>query len=124
MKINKDIARLICGLEYLVGKECYNPRSYNGYTGEEGCDFRYPVWVSPNKKSDKMIKVSYRIESDYSFQKSYGRFSEHTVNTMKYQFGSNHLYIGMGLANVLSALEERYDLDFAQMEEDLKQIDK
>ena len=35
---------------------------------------------------------------------------------MKYKFGSNHLYIGLGIAELMTALEERYGLDFEQLE--------
>lgn len=35
---------------------------------------------------------------------------------MKYKFGSNELYIGQGLMNVLEYLEDRYGLDFEKLE--------
>ena len=38
---------------------------------------------------------------------------------MKYVFGSNHLFVGKGLYNVLSALEKRYGIDFNELEEKL-----
>ena len=34
MKITPEIAALIAQLEYEIGRECYNPNSYDGYTGE------------------------------------------------------------------------------------------
>ena len=37
MVVDKSIADLICTLEYKIGKQTYNPNSYNGWTGEEGC---------------------------------------------------------------------------------------
>ena len=43
MIVDKDTARLICKLEYELGSQTYNPHSYNGWTGEEGCGFKYPV---------------------------------------------------------------------------------
>lgn len=46
MIVDKDTARLICKLEYELGSQTYNPHSYNGWTGEEGCGFKYPVKVS------------------------------------------------------------------------------
>ena len=45
MKIATEIAALISRLEYEIGRECYNPNSYDGYTGVEGAAFRYPVTI-------------------------------------------------------------------------------
>lgn len=45
MKNTQNIASLIAKLEYEVGRECYNPNSYDGYTGIEGLGYRYPVKV-------------------------------------------------------------------------------
>lgn len=36
---------------------------------------------------------------------------------MKYVFGSNHLFIGKGIYNILNELEKRYGLDFNKEEE-------
>ena len=41
---------------------------------------------------------------------------------MKYAFGSNHLYIGDGLVEVLKYLEEIYNIDFNELEQ--KRIQK
>ena len=41
------------------------------------------------------------------------------IHTMKYVFGSNHLFIGKGIYNILNTLERRYGLDFNEMEENL-----
>lgn len=48
MKNIQNIALLIAKLEYEVGRECYNPNSYDGYTGVEGLGYRYPVKVYQN----------------------------------------------------------------------------
>lgn len=40
MKNTQNIATLIAQLEYEVGRECYNPNSYDGYTGIEGLGYR------------------------------------------------------------------------------------
>ena len=49
MKNTQNIASLIAQLEYEVGRECYNPNSYDGYTGIEGLGYRYPVKVYQNE---------------------------------------------------------------------------
>jgi len=116
MKINKTIIKLIAELEYIIGSECYNPNSYNGYTHEEGCDFRYPVWCEYNKVEKrvygKITNGRYDLKK-YQFEKVYP-----DIASVKYKFGSNHLYIGNALVNLLSFLENRYDIDFNQLEKE------
>ena len=43
MILDQKIANLIFQMEYEIGRECYNPESYNRYTCEYGQDYRYPV---------------------------------------------------------------------------------
>lgn len=113
MIIDQDIANLIATLEYEIGNQTYNPNSYNGWTGEEGCGFRYPVEYCETKRdledhdSTRTRGMIYSIDPE-------------CVETIKYRFGSNHLYIGMGLANVLKYLENRYNLDFNMLENAIK----
>lgn len=104
--VNENIARLIFEMEYIIGSECYNPNSYDGYTGEEGCNFRYPVLIF-DEEFHGLAKYKCEI---YDGKAKY-------IDTMKYVFGSNHLFIGNGLLNVLSMLERRYGLDFNKLEE-------
>ena len=102
MVVDKSIADLICTLEYKIGKQTYNPNSYNGWTGEEGCGFKYPVNYCRNTEdleAHRLTKTKSRI--DY--------LAPECVGTMKYAFGSNHLYIGDGLVEVLKYLEEIYN---------------
>lgn len=105
MKLNKQIANLIYELEHIIGRSCYNPNSYNGYTGEEGCSFRYPVCIY-NPEDDCLEKTWSKVDN----------IPAKYVNTMKYMFGSNHLFIGAALINILTTLENRYELDFNELE--------
>ena len=44
------------------------------------------------------------------------------INAVSYThlvFGSNHLFIGKAIYNILNELEKRYGLDFDKMEEEL-----
>lgn len=102
----QNITSLITKLEYEVGRECYNPNSYDEYTGEEGCGYRYLVKVYHNGYEHKHYGTIPQID-----------LSE--IDTMKYVFGSNHLFIGNGIYNILNELEKRYGLDFNKMEEEL-----
>ena len=99
MKNTQNIASLIAQLEYEVGIECYNPNSYDGYTGIEGLGYRYPVKV-------------YQNEDMRTYRGLITSISPSEVHTMKYVFGSNHLFIGKGIYNILNELEKRYGLDF------------
>lgn len=109
MKVDERIARLICELEYKIGNQTYNPNSYNGWTGEEGQEFKYPVNYCASKKdlNDRVLTKTKRIES----------IPPECIGTMKYKFGSNHLYIGDGIVKVLEYLESVYGLDFNELEE-------
>ena len=112
MKLTKGICKLIGDLEYMIGSECYNPSSYDGWNDVEGCDFRYPVNV-PNgdgeyQKVKRNINESSLIDSK--------DINKDTIPYIKYKFGANELYIGRGLINVLNYLEQKYDIDFNALE--------
>lgn len=112
MKIDKNIANLIMELEYCIGRECYNPNSYNGYTGEEGCSFRYPVYTASKNEKGEYEETRCKLKLD--------NIKPENINTIKYKFGSNHLYIGLGLMQVLEELENRYDINFNELEKKRK----
>lgn len=110
MKVDKNMTNIICNIEYIIGDETYNPNSYNGWTCEEGCSFRYPVNYCKNKEDleeEILSKTKYKIDN----------IDPECINTMKYKFGSNHLYIGNGIVKALEFLEKRYNLDFVALEE-------
>ena len=112
MEINKNITELICSLEYIIGKQTYNPNSYNGWTGEEGLGFKYPVNYCQSYDDlveDKYLKTKFKIE--YMHPKC--------IHTMNYAFGSNHLYIGTGIVRILEFLEDRYGLNINDLEGNL-----
>lgn len=54
-----------------------------------------------------------------TYRGSITSISPSEVHTMKHVFGSNHLFIGKGIYNILNELEKRYGLDFDKMEEEL-----
>lgn len=113
MKLTKKMCRVIADIEYLIGSECYNPNSYDGWNDIEGCDFRYPINV-PNEKGE-YTKVRAKI-TDSSLLDSKDINSK-SVTYMKYKFGSNELFVGKGIIRVLEYLEKRYDIDFNELEE-------
>lgn len=103
MKLTKATTELICELEKIIGNECYNPNSFDGWTLEEGCSFRYPVTY--NNKDGEEYKTKYIIKD----------MTKDRIDTMRYKFGSNNLFIGSAIAKVLNRLEEKYGLDFNEL---------
>ena len=103
MKLTKATTELICELEYIIGSQCYNPNSVNGYTMEEGRKFRYPV--SYENEEGKDTKTRHKI-SDIDSSK---------INTIRYKFGSNNLNIGIAIKKVLETLENEYGLDINEL---------
>lgn len=111
MKIDKNITKVICEIEYKIGNETYNPNSYNGWTCEEGCEFRYPVNYCRNRKD---VEDQYLTRTKGIIQ----NISSDCIDTIKYKFGSNHLYVGNGIVKALEYLENRYNIDFNKLEEE------
>ena len=109
MKLTKETIELICELEEIIGEECYNPNSLNGWTLEEGCSFRYPVTYADKNKEE--TRTRWRVQE----------MSADRIDSIRYKFGSNHLYIGRALFNVLNKLEEKYDIDFNKKVKKTKQ---
>lgn len=110
MKIDKKISGLICKLEHIMGSQTYNPNSYNGWTGEEGCAYTFPVSYCKNEDDYKNKKITKtKLGIDY--------IEPECIKTMKYVFGANHLYVGDGIVEILNYLEETYNLDFNELEE-------
>ena len=103
MKIDKNIMELIFELEYIIGNRCYNPHSYDGYSREQGKQFRYPVWADGRK--------FYGVIAGVPPEK---------IGSIEYKLGANELMIGSALKRILEFLEERYDIDFNQLEKNRK----
>lgn len=103
MEINKSIVQLITELEYLVGHQCFNPNSYNGYTGDEGCTFRYPVTYTNKNNIERRTKLKITDADGKS------------ISTMCYKFGSNQLYIGDAIVKVLNHIEDRCGININEL---------
>lgn len=113
---DENISGLIMDMEYYVGDSCYNSSSRNGWTGEEGCNFRYPVYIGEadnvrmhHKTRDHVRNIAFRFSADEQIQ---------IAKDLHYKFGANQLDIGFGLFKVLKMLERRYGLDFESLEKD------
>ena len=110
MKITKRTADLICVLERIIGSECYNPNAYDGWSDIYGCSYRYPVYYNTDETDNSEEKTRWQVQVK----------KPKYVESLKYKFGSNHLFIGRGLINVLEYLEDRYNIDFAEMEKNIR----
>ena len=95
MKHDETAGKLLVDLEQYIGGTCYNPRSYNGWTGETGCYFSYPVHFY--KDADSCSWYEYAL-------------------SMHYKFGANHLRVGKSILNLLEHLEDRYGIDISSLE--------
>ena len=128
MKLTKKTAKLVCDLEQLIGRRCYNANSYNGWTGDEGCNFRYPVWIEIGFIPKRMKVDDYGIvrEDLRSYKIHNNAYNGHPemrakdVTSLRYKFGSNELFIGSGIIDVLEFLEKRYNIDFTELEKNKK----
>lgn len=112
MKLDKQMCALIADLEFIIGSECYNPNSYDGWNNIEGCAFRYPINI-PNSKGN-YIKIKTNINKTLFINEDV--ITPNAISHMKYKFGSNELHIGRGIIKLLESLEERYNIDFNELE--------
>ncbi len=104
MKLTKKTIELICELEEIIGEQCYNPNSYDGWTLEEGRSFRYPVTYDDSDGEEYKGRCNL---------KAY--INKDNLHTMRYKFGSNNIFIGNAVRKVLERLENKYNLDFNEL---------
>ena len=74
-------------------------------------------------RAEKEKGNSYKIrtklnEENFSRSKFLTPF---TVRNMKYILGSNELFVGKGIICALEYIEKRYGIDFAELEEKMKE---
>lgn len=115
MKLSKEMCKLIAELEFLIGSECYNPNSYDGWQDIDGCDFRYPISFPDADGNYSKIRGNLNLVFDGGLD-----INENNIPYIKYKFGSNELFIGQGIIKLLDYLQNRYDVDFSEMEEKKK----
>lgn len=96
MEITEQTITLIEELEYIVAN-CYHNKQKRG-----GFYFRYPR--------------RFEMDGKVYESKAKGNITERMLKTLRYETGANHLYIGKALIKLLEFLEDRYDLDFDDLE--------
>ena len=108
--VNDDTLKLISDIEFIIGNCCYNGDSYNGWTNEYGCSFRYPL--SYGVREGRVIQI-YKTRSTINNEP----ITEENIKSVAYRFGSNQLEIGSAIIGVLNMLEKRYSIDINALEE-------
>lgn len=112
MDVNRDTCRLIAELEYRIGSECYNPHSYDSWNEVEGCSFRYPVSIRNSK--GEFVKIRGNLNRTPLLKQT--EITPESIRFMKYKLGANELFIGKGIVEMLQYLEDRYHLNFNELE--------
>lgn len=107
-KIDK-LKELISQLENTIGNECYNGNIQNyGSGGEwmgEGREFKYPVKYLDHIDNlwNKRTYLSKSMTAD-------------EIISAYYAFGANQLHIGKAIFKVIELMEQRYGIDFEELE--------
>lgn len=70
---------------------------------EEGREFRYPVTYTGFNGEETRTK--WYIQN----------MDKERINTIRYKFGSNHLYIGVGLRKALEHIEAKYGISIDEL---------
>ena len=121
MELNQNMCEMFADLEYCIGSNCTNVHTYNFDLDISGIDYRYPISLPViGYNSEYELKViTRRSINDNSPYDPFGHSERNpkSLKYMRYRFGSNELYIGLGLKKVLDYLEKRYDLDFNALED-------
>lgn len=103
---------LIIDLERKIGGECYNSNIQNygswGVLEGEGRDFKYPFNY-------------YEKNTNFKTKKKYmhNDMTPEEIISAYYAFGANQLHIGRAILNLIDYLENRYKLDFVELEKKL-----
>lgn len=107
MKINKTTAKIIYDIEEIIGSNCYNTQTRKHWKDTPGNFIRYPATIWKDGKPEK-------IHSAYSVKNINAKPKD--ITTLEYRFGANLLQIGDSIIEVLEMLENRYGLDFYELE--------
>ena len=83
---------------------------------------RQVAWMTWNTRWKQAIRYPVNmINPDTDEWEEYKEFApccdEKYISSMYYKFGYNELQIGNALLNIMSRLEQRYEIDFAELEE-------
>lgn len=108
MKLTNEMIGVLLNLESCIGGTCYNPHSYDGYHDVTGASFKFPATFRIGEGKDARLEKSKYSLRDY--------IDVDNFESLHYRMGANHLYVGKGILKLLRELEERYGLDFNELE--------
>ena len=103
--MNRCRLNLIGQLEYIVSQNCHNRYTRN-YDSTDGRTYRYPVHMKNPNDHDAW----------YTYRGIISSATDKSLGTLHYEFGANDLYIGDALNQILNFLEDRYGIDFDDLE--------
>lgn len=106
MELDSLTVDLIKELEYIIGKNVYNKTTKNHETGDYGDMIRYPCHMK-DLSDDKV----------YIYKGKLYDATPESITWAFYKFGANNLNIGDALIEVLEYLEDRYNIDFNELED-------
>lgn len=111
MEINANTFKLVNDLEIIFASHCYNfgPRG-SSYSNEREA-YRYPLTYLNNDYEAKTLREICDV-TEITDNESINKI----IGEMKYKFGANRLYIGEAIVDLLNTLEERYGIDFNELE--------
>ena len=112
MKLDKKMCKVVADLEYCIASQCFNQNSYNPVKRCYGRFFRYPINFPVH--DERYTKIHSNINEAFYIEDE--AITPDAINGMIYKFGGNELLIGKGLIEVLNYLEERYGIDFNELE--------
>ena len=133
MTINDNIFELISELEYIISNETLSKSAFLGAGISDAYDYRYPVRISlDGNQEESKTQVRDKV---HDYCETWTKRDELTnerivtkivkptpdvIKTMYYAFGAHRLYIGDALKKVLEFLENRYNIDFNELEAKVK----
>lgn len=117
MKINKTTVKIIYDIEEIIGSNCYNSQARRYWNDTPGNYIRYPATIWGDKEQTEIYSTKYSCLKNKNIPVK-------NITTLEYQFGVNWLRIGKGIIETLEMLEERYGLDFYELEKSYKKTQK
>ena len=115
MEITIETARLVCDIENIIGNWVWNGQANYG----EGDFIRYPVWINRTQNKTNQTTCAWEKISYINVNDNVPEINPEDIGSLQYRFGANELEIGTAIVNTLKFLENRYGIDFVQLEKQL-----
>lgn len=131
MEVNANIFELISEMEYIISNNTLSKSTFiNAGLSVDDYGYRYPVRISlDGNKEESKTQIREKVHTYEQITQVWDdkakklkvikrtKPTPDMIDTMYYAFGSHKLYIGDALLEILKFLENRYGLDFNELEE-------